>query len=70
MKRLFLKMLENLAAEIRMDEALRHPVIVDKESFVVLDGMHRVAALKILNCQRIPACLVNYKSPSISVGAW
>jgi len=64
------EMLENLAAEIRMDEVLRHPVIVDKESFVVLDGMHRVAALKILNCQRIPVCLVNYKSPSISVGAW
>ena len=63
-------MLENLAAEIRMDEALRHPVIVDKESFVVLDGMHRVAALKLLSCRRIPACLVNYKSPSISVGAW
>jgi len=63
-------MLEKLAAEIRMDEALRHPVIVDKESFVVLDGMHRVAALKLLSCRRIPACLVNYKSPSISVGAW
>ena len=63
-------MLENLAAEIRMDKALRHPVIVDKESFVVLDGMHRVAALKIINCKRVPACLVNYKSPSISVGAW
>ena len=64
------EMLEKLAAEIRMDEALRHPVIVDKESFVVLDGMHRVAALKLLSCRRIPACLVNYKSPSISVGAW
>ena len=64
------EMLENLAAEIRMDETLRHPVIVDKESFVVLDGMHRVAALKLLSCRRIPACLVNYKSPSISVGAW
>ena len=63
-------MLEKLAAEIRMDEALRHPVIIDEESLVVLDGMHRVAALKILNCRRIPACLVNYKSPSISVGAW
>ena len=64
------EMLEKLAAEIRMDEALRHPVIVDKESFVVLDGMHRVAALKLLSCRRIPVCLVNYKSPSISVGAW
>jgi len=64
------EMLEKLAAEIRMDETLRHPVIVDKESFVVLDGMHRVAALKLLSCRRIPVCLVNYKSPSISVGAW
>ena len=64
------EMLENLATEIRMDETLRHPVIVDKESFVVLDGMHRVAALKLLSCRRIPVCLVNYKSPSISVGAW
>ena len=64
------EMLEKLAAEIRMDETLRHPVIVDEESFVVLDGMHRVAALKLLSCRRIPACLVNSKSPSISVGAW
>jgi len=64
------EMLEKLAKEIRMDKALRHPVIVDENSFVVLDGMHRVAALKMLNCRRIPVCLVDYKNPSITVGAW
>ena len=64
------EVLEKLAVEIRMDEALRHPVIVDEESLVVLDGMHRVAALKMLNCRRIPVCLVDYKNPSITVGAW
>ena len=64
------EMLEKLAKEIRMDKALRHPVIVDENSFVVLDGMHRVAALKMLNCKRIPACLVDYKDSSITVGAW
>jgi len=64
------EMLEKLAKEIRMDKALRHPVIVDENSFVVLDGMHRVAALKMLNCKRIPACLVDYEDSSITVGAW
>ena len=64
------EMLEKLAKEIRTDEVLRHPVIVDENSFVVLDGMHRVAALKMLNCKRIPACLVDYKDSSITVGAW
>ena len=37
----------------------RDPVIVDKETFVVLDGMHRVAALQHLDCKLIPVCLVN-----------
>jgi len=64
------EVLEKLAAEIRMDEALKHPVIVDEKSLVVLDGMHRVAALKMLNCRRVPVCLVDYKNPSIIVGAW
>jgi hypothetical protein len=46
------------------------PVMVDRNSFVVLDGMHRVSALKNLHCLRIPACLINYSDPSIDLGAW
>jgi len=62
--------LEKLTAEIEKDNVVRHPIIVDESSFVVLDGMHRVAALKKLNCKRIPVCLVDYRNPSIMVGAW
>ncbi len=64
------KALQRLTAEIERDNIVKHPIIVDEVSFVVLDGMHRVAALKKLNCKRIPVCLVDYKNPSITVGAW
>jgi hypothetical protein len=48
----------------------RDPVIVDKETLVVLDGMHRVAALQHLDCKLVPVCLVNYNNPSIRVESW
>jgi len=48
----------------------RDPVIVDKETLVVLDGMHRVATLQHLDCKLIPVCLVNYNNPSIRVESW
>jgi len=62
--------LEKLACSIVEDGCLKHPIIVDKASLVVLDGMHRVAALEKLGCKRIPVCLVDYKNPSIKVGCW
>jgi len=49
---------------------IKHPVIVDRETLVVLDGMHRVAALQHLGYKLIPVCLVNYNNPNITVGSW
>jgi len=43
---------------------------VDKQSLVILDGMHRYNALKKLGCQHAPACLVEYDDERIGVGAW
>ena len=37
---------DQLAESIVKDKVLRNPVMVDKKSLVVLDGMHRVAALR------------------------
>jgi len=37
---------------------------------VVLDGMHRVAALERLGCKYLPACLIDYRSPSVKVRCW
>ncbi len=43
------------------------PIIVDKKSNVILDGHHRVFALKKLGCHKIPALALNYQSRRIDV---
>jgi len=62
--------LRKLTEEIRADGYLRHPVIVDLKTLVVLDGMHRLAAIKNLGCRFIPVCLVDYGNPHILIGCW
>ena len=62
--------LKKLTRSIQEDDYLYNPIIVDTKSFVVLDGMHRIAALKKLRCKRIPICMVNYENPNIKVGCW
>lgn len=52
------------------DGVVKDPIIVDTDSCVVLDGMHRVVALRELRCLRMPVCAVDYLSPSITVGVW
>ena len=64
------ELLEELAAEIERDGYLKHPVIVDEETMVVIDGSHRIEALRALGCRRVPACLVRYRDPRITVGCW
>ena len=51
------EIVERLSDEIELDAHVKHPVIVDKETLVVLDGMHRVAALQHLGCKLIPVCM-------------
>ena len=64
------ELLDQLTAQIESDRCLNHPIIVDSESYLVLDGVHRVTALKKLKCTRIPACLVDYKNPAIEIFSW
>ncbi|MDP6627942.1 MAG: ParB N-terminal domain-containing protein [Methanopyri archaeon] len=50
----------------------RNPIIaaeVDGE-YIVIDGMHRFAALKRLNCNGIVACIVDYFDDSIELKGW
>jgi hypothetical protein len=62
--------LENLKQEIFEVQILKHPIIVDTTTHVVLDGMHRVAALKSLGCTIAPVCFVDYTNPAIELFAW
>lgn len=61
---------KELAEWIENDGFVRDPVIVDLDTYVVLDGMHRVTAAKVLSCFWIPACFVDYDSPAIRIETW
>jgi hypothetical protein len=63
-------LVKSLADAIRSQGIVRDPVIVDRQKLVVLDGMHRLASLKLLNCPFAPCCLVDYDNPLIKVGSW
>ena len=59
-----------LAKAMREENEVRDPLIVDKQSLVILDGMHRYSSLKLLGCRFAPCCIVNYTDPAIKVGSW
>ena len=59
--------LEELKNEILSDGILKMPIAVDKKTYVILDGHHRLHALKKIGCKRIPVILFDYQSPEIEV---
>jgi hypothetical protein len=59
-----------LTEEIRLQNEVRDPLIVDRHSLVILDGMHRHSSLKELGCHFAPCCLLDYDDPQIKVGSW
>ncbi len=62
--------LEELKNEILSDGMLKMPIAVDKSTYIILDGHHRLHALKKIGCKKIPVILVDYQSPSIQVLGW
>jgi len=62
--------LEELKNEILGDGILKMPICVDKETCIILDGHHRLHALRRIGCKKIPCILVNYHSPEIKVVPW
>lgn len=64
------QLLERLVRDIKLSGKVRDPVIVDSNTKVVLDGMHRVAALREIGCRYVPTCLVDYRDPKVMVACW
>ncbi|PIS08795.1 hypothetical protein COT75_04920 [Candidatus Beckwithbacteria bacterium CG10_big_fil_rev_8_21_14_0_10_34_10] len=52
---------------IKLSGLLINPVVVDQKTLIVLDGHHRLAALKKMKAKKIPVLLVDYKSKNIKV---
>ncbi|BBG24603.1 ParB N-terminal domain-containing protein [Sulfuracidifex tepidarius] len=46
------------------------PIVVDLSSYLVVDGHHRLAALKTLGYDMVPAFPIDYASPSVKVYGW
>jgi len=47
---------------IRAAGAVYKPIIVDAETLTVVDGHHRLAALKLIGARRAPVLLVDYEA--------
>jgi hypothetical protein len=62
--------LEQLKNEILSDGILKMPIAVDKKTYIILDGHHRLHALKKIGCKKIPVILFDYQSPEIEVIPW
>ena len=62
--------LNKLKASIERDGVQSAPILVDRNTHVVLDGMHRTAIMKELGCRFTCVCLLDYFDPSISVQRW
>jgi len=59
-----------LTEQIASDKILKHAIVADKNTNVILDGEHRLNVLRNLGCKRIPVVYVNYNSPEIEVQPW
>ena len=63
--------LARLMEQIKNDGFISHPIIVDRNSMVILDGHHRFNTLKMLGLRLCPACLVDYYgNDEVAVGCW
>lgn len=66
------KWVDDIASTIKRDRNLKNPIIVTQHKgyYVVLDGMHRYAALLQLEIPNILVCEVDYNKESILLGGF
>lgn len=62
--------LVDLAGHIRRSRVLSEPIWVARGSYVILNGHHRVAALRRLGAERVPAWVLDYDSDLVHVERW
>ena len=46
---------------------LNNPIIADKDSLVIIDGHHRLAAAKIMELKKLPVFVVDYFSENVKM---
>ena len=53
--------------QIQSTGLVKRAIAVDSKSMVVLDGVHRLSALQMLGCARVPAWLIDYSDEDVVV---
>jgi ParB-like chromosome segregation protein Spo0J len=61
------KRVAEVVAMIKKAGEFTEPILVEKNTLVILDGHHRVEAMKKLGYEKIPARLVDYKKVAVSL---
>ncbi|VVB61172.1 ParB-like nuclease domain protein [uncultured archaeon] len=51
-------------------EGLKHPIVVDKLTKIILDGHHRYNVMKSLKIDKVPVFYVDYFDSRIVVDSW
>jgi len=64
------EVLLELVKDFKECRVIMHPIIVDKRTNVVLDGMHRIEAARRAGFRFFPVCKVNYQDPRIKLEQW
>ena len=59
-----------LVRTLRSDGVFSEPIWVARGSFTVLNGHHRVEALRRLGARRVPAWIVDYDSDLVTLEPW
>jgi hypothetical protein len=63
-------LLDSLTRDLRRTRLQRDPILVDHETHVALDGMHRRAALKALGAKFAVCAEYDYRSEDIKLERW
>ncbi|MEA3200891.1 MAG: L-serine kinase [Thermoplasmata archaeon] len=59
-----------LVERFRRTGLVDYAVVADRETGTVIDGHHRLEALRRLGAHLVPAVLVDYRDASIGIRAW
>lgn len=53
-----------------LSEGLKHPIVVDRTTKIILDGHHRYNTLKSLKIKKVPVFYVDYFDDKIILDSW
>jgi L-serine kinase (ADP) len=69
-ERVQLDKVRELVAEMTRTSTQADPILVARDSWVILNGHHRAEALRRLGAKRVAAWLVDYDSDAVKVDRW